>query len=116
MEEDGSPSEATRDRTGGSRWGPEAEAYALWPGSGGSGVLQPSAAGPPGSRSPEGTPTLPLLAHLSIQRLKALPGGDVLPPPLPRPRSWELMNLRTWAGLGFGPALALTLAQGGWVS
>lgn len=36
---------------------------------------------------------------------------DILPPFLPRPPSWELMNLRTWAGLGLAQ-LALTLAQG----
>lgn len=36
--------------------------------------------------------------------------GDILPPFLPRPPSWELGNLRTWAGLGLAQ-LALTLAQ-----
>lgn len=37
--------------------------------------------------------------------------GDILPPFLPRPPSWELGNLRTWVGLGLAQ-LVLTLAQG----
>lgn len=39
------------------------------------------------------------------------PSGAVPPPSLPRPPSWELVNLRTWAGQGLAQ-LALTLAQG----
>ena len=62
--------------------------------------------------APEGTPTLPTAGPpLYPEPQGSSPNGDVLPPPLPRPCSWELVNLRTWAGLGLAQ-LALTLAQG----
>lgn len=58
----------------------------------------------------EGTPPH-CLTPPAFRVLKLFLKWGHLPPPLPRPPSWELMNLRTWAGLGLAE-LSLTLAQG----
>lgn len=103
----------TQDRMGGSGWGPQGREPVLSDQASEIQVFSAfSCRCPLAPAAPEGTPTLPTAGPPSYSEAQGSSlSGDVLLPPLPRPRSWELVNLRTWDGLGLAQ-LALTLAQG----
>lgn len=104
----GSQSEAT-EASGQGEGSPRKAGCALRPSPRDPGVLGLQQQVPPGCCSHGRYPSS--LTPPAFRVLKLFLTWGHLPPPLPRPPSWELMNLRTWAGLGLAE-LSLTLAQG----